>query len=89
MRSLLRMLTEEPLEFEGRHVFQIGHQLQSCTKDPGFYPLDEEATVFMADAPGFGDSDIFSEIPNITLIYEILKVASHVTLVLNMRASSL
>lgn len=44
--------------------------------------------MFLADAPGFGDSNIYTEIPNMTLVYEVMKVASHVTIALVLKGSS-
>lgn len=29
------------LEYDGRKVFTVGHDITSCTKDPGFYPLND------------------------------------------------
>lgn len=79
----------DPLEYKGRRVFQVGHNITSMTAAPGFYPLDDAETTFLADCPGFGDSDIFKEIPNMTFIAELMKVASHVTIALCLRSSSL
>lgn len=78
---------ESDLMLEGRHMFQIGHSTKSCTQIPGYYPLSD--SLYLVDAPGFGDSNIFLEFPNLTLIHEVIKHANKVTICVVLKGSTI
>lgn len=78
-----------PLEYEGRALFGVGHEATSCTSIPSFHPLDAKETTFLVDCPGFGDSDCFKELPNATLVHQVIKSASTVTICLVVKGASL
>lgn len=69
-----------PLIYDGRQMFKIGHETHSCTSTPGYYPLDQEKehNLFLVDCPGFGDSNEFLELPNQTMIHQIVANAKAV-----------
>ena len=71
-------------------MFEVGHESFSCTKTPSFYPLDGDVKeTFLVDCPGFGDSDVFSEFPNMTLIRKVVSAAKQAIICFVIKASSI
>jgi len=44
--------------------FKIGHNLESMTKAPNFYHMDDEKNLFLVDGPGTNDSCLRYEFAN-------------------------
>lgn len=76
------------LVIDGRQMFEIGHTSTSCTDIPGYFPLDDKQSVYLVDAAGFGDSNVYAEFPNQTLVHEVVKNARRVIFCLVIRAST-
>lgn len=60
----------QQLFYDNRHMFNISDKSTSCTHIPGYYPLSEDT--MLVDCPGFGDSNQYLELPNQTMIHEIV-----------------
>ena len=87
--KLIQYTTDKPLNFAGRGVFDIGHEASSKTQTPGFHPLSDDGQVMLVDAAGFGDSDPYSEFPNMTLVNHAVKNARSVIVCFVIQGSSI
>ena len=67
---------------DGRNMFEIGNEVMSATKCPGFYPTASDKDHFFVDAPGVADSNTSDELPNMAIIHDIMARAKELTIIL-------
>ena len=55
--------------------------MESCTECPSRYPINtpDGRIVYLVDAPGFGDSDVDKEYPNISSLQHIMRNSEKVS----------
>ena len=70
-------------------MFQIGHEARSCTQDPNYHPIADGSNCFVIDCPGFGDTSIYAEFPNLTLIRQVVRSARKLAVCFIIKGSSL
>ena len=56
-----QIIAKNTLAYNGKHVFQIGHEATSCTESPGFILNND---IYFVDCPGLDDQDKMKEYPN-------------------------
>lgn len=66
---------------DGRNLFEIFETITSGTSTPGFAQLPNSNT-FLVDTPGAHDSNADAEYPNQTIIYNMIRHARTVKLIL-------
>ena len=83
-----KVISAEPIKKEnGEQVFSIGHSSTSHTSIPGFYEIEED--LFLVDCPGFGDSDRYNELPNMTLVHKVIQSAKSVVFCFVVKGASI
>jgi len=90
-KKIHRRVTEANKEFRHIQMFEVGHDLKSMTKSPGYFPIekpykDEDDNkyygTYLVDGAGFNDNNPAHEAPNQTAIQRVLKGAQCFKLVL-------
>ena len=61
----MNFICTESLEYNGRVVFDIGHEAKSKTEAPGFY---QHNGIYFVDCPGIDDQEKIKEFPNQTAV---------------------
>ena len=69
-------------------MYKIGHGATSSTGVPTVSQL-RGSERYLIDCPGFGDSDIFKEFPNQTMIHHLLLNAKSVTICMVIKGSTI
>ena len=64
------VVTKNIIKYNGDEVFQIGHEVLSCTQEPSFLKQDD---IYFVDCPGLQDQDIKREYPNQTSVHFVQK----------------
>ena len=65
------IIAKQQLTYNNKHQFTIGHDIKSCTQNPGFYKSTEHDNIYFVDCPGTQDQNKFKEFPNQTCVHNI------------------
>lgn len=71
---------DDPIIVNGRVMFKIGHEANSCTETPGYceLPGKDGESVWLVDCPGLNDTNATKEYSNRTAVHSICQKAKTV-----------